>query len=199
MRIAAATFARTSVVLEFAPIAAGDRIAFEALFRLHYRSLCAFAVQYLKDMAKAEDLVQDLFFRLWLDREKVRITTSVKAYLFASVRNRCLNAMKAQGRVRSLNEEVDDREEDEMRTEDEHAERIARVQAAIEALPTERMKVFKLSRYEGLKYQEIADRLGISVKTVENQMGKALKSLREDLSDLVPLLPWLFAIAEQGG
>ena len=185
--------------MEFAPIAAGDRAAFEALFRLHYRSLCAFAVHYLKDRDKAEDLVQDLFFRLWLDREKVQITTSVKAYLFASVRNRSLNAMKAQGRVRSLNEEVDDREEDGMRAEDEHAERIARVQAAIGALPTERMKVFKLSRYEGMKYQEIADQLGISVKTVENQMGKALKTLREELSDLVPLLPWLFWISEGGG
>ncbi|MBK6830838.1 MAG: hypothetical protein IPG92_08935 [Flavobacteriales bacterium] len=130
--------------MEFAPIAAGDRTAFEALFRLHYRPLCAFAVQYVKDADKAEDLVQDLFFRLWLDRAKLTITTSLKAYLFASVRNRCLNAVKSAGRV-------------------------------------------------------VAARLGISVKTVENQMGKALKTLRDELSDLVPLLPWLFWISEGGG
>lgn len=185
--------------MDFAPIAAGDRPAFEALFRLHYRPLCAFAVGYLKDMDQAEDLVQDLFFRLWLDREKVNITTSTKAYLYAAVRNRCLNAVKAGSRMRVLNEEVDDRPQDDERTEDEHTERIARVQAAIEMLPEERRKVFKLSRYEGLKYHEIAARLGISVKTVENQMGSALKTLRTELADLVPLLPWLFWLGDGGG
>ena len=61
------------------------------------------------------------------------------------------------------------------------------MQAVIEALPTERRKIFRLSRNEGLKYQEIAERLGLSVKTVENQMGKALKTLREELADLMPL------------
>lgn len=184
---------------DFAPIAEGDRKAFEALFRAHYRGLCGFAMGYLKDAGQAEDLVQDLFFRLWLDREKVAITMSVKAYLFAAVRNRCLNALKTTGRLRVLNEETDDRLDEEEPSEDEHAERIARVRAAIEMLPEERRKVFKLSRYEGLKYQEIADRLGISVKTVENQMGKALKTLREELADLVTLLPWLFWLSQGGG
>ena len=184
---------------DVAPIAAGDRAAFEALFRLHYAPLCAFARGYVKDADQAEDLVQDLFFRLWLDREKLQVTTSVKAYLYAAVRNRCLSAVKTDARVRALNEERDDRMQQEGRTEDEHTERIARVQAAIEALPEERRRVFKLSRYEGLKYQEIAERLGISVKTVENQMGSALKTLRAELADLVPLLPWLFWLGEGPG
>lgn len=179
--------------MEFAPIAAGDRSAFEALFKLHYRPLCAFAIQYVKDMDQAEDLVQDLFFRLWMDREKTKVTSSLKSYLFQAVRNRCLNVLKVQGRLRSLVEEVDDGMEEEVRTEDEHAERAARVNAAIDSLPEERRKVFKLSRHEGLKYHEIAERLGISVKTVENQMGKALKTLREELADLMPvtILGWL--------
>ncbi|MBX2974377.1 MAG: RNA polymerase sigma-70 factor [Flavobacteriales bacterium] len=180
--------------MEFAPIAAGDRNAFEALFKLHYRPLCAFAIQYVKDADRAEDLVQDLFFRLWMDRERTKVTISLKSYLFQAVRNRCLNALNAQGRVRSLNEEVDEVEEETGRTEDEHTERAARVHAAIEGLPEERRKVFKLSRHEGLKYHEIAERLGISVKTVENQMGKALKTLREELADLMPvtILGWLW-------
>jgi RNA polymerase sigma-70 factor, ECF subfamily len=180
--------------MDFAPIAAGDRNAFEVLFRSHYRPLCAFAMQYVKDGDKAEDLVQDLFFRLWMDREKTKVTTSLKAYLFQAVRNRCLNAVKVQGRVRSLNEEADDGIDEDVRTEEEHAERAARVNAAIELLPEERRRVFKMSRHEGLKYQEIAERLGISVKTVENQMGKALKTLREELADLMPvtILGWLW-------
>lgn len=185
--------------MDFAPIAAGDRSAFEALFRLHYRSLCGFAQSYVKDAEQSEDLVQDLFFRLWLDREKLTINTSIKAYLYTSVRNRCLNAVKAQSRIRVYDEQVDDRMQEQEHDEDEHTERIARVQAAIEMLPEERRKVFKLSRYEGLKYREIAERLGISVKTVENQMGKALSTLREELADLVPLLPWLFWLGEGGG
>jgi RNA polymerase sigma-70 factor, ECF subfamily len=173
--------------MEFARIAAGDQLAFEQVFREHYKPLCAFARQYVKDADKAEDLVQDLFFRLWQDRAKVSVTTSLKSYLFASVRNRCLNALAVTAKVRPLNEEHDDRSEAEPTSEEDRAYRLARVQAAIEALPEERGKVFKLSRYEGLKYHEIADRLGISAKTVENQMGKALKTLREDLKDLMPL------------
>ena len=129
-----------------------------------------------------------------MDRERTKVTSSLKAYLFQSVRNRCLNALKVQGRVRSINEEVDGSADHEDRSEDEFTERTARVHAAIEGLPEERRKVFKLSRNEGLKYQEIADRLGISVKTVENQMGKALKTLREELADLMPvtILGWLW-------
>ena len=173
--------------MDFAPIAAGDQLAFEQLFREQYRPLCAFARQYLKDPEKGEDLVQDLFLRLWQDREKVSVTTSVKSYLFASVRNRCLNALAVQSQMRPLDEEADDRSHDDVVDEDERTLRLARVQAAIEALPEERGRIFKLSRYEGLKYHEIAERLGISPKTVENQMGRALKTLREDLKDLMPL------------
>lgn len=173
--------------MDFAPIAAGDQLAFERLFREHYKPLCAFARQYVKDGERAEDLVQDLFFRLWQDREKVSVTTSVKAYLFASVRNRCLNVLATGARMRPLDEEADDHGTEEGLSEEERMHRLARVHAAIEALPEERGRIFKLSRYEGLKYNEIAVRLGISPKTVENQMGKALKTLREDLKDLLPL------------
>lgn len=194
IRYHSGTYFRAAIHMEFAPIAAGDRSAFEALFRLHYGPLCAFAAHYVKDVDKAEDLVQDLFFRLWMDRERTKVTSSLKAYLFRSVRNRCLNALKVQGRVRSINDEVDVPADPEERSEEDFTERTARVHAAIEGLPEERRKVFKLSRYEGLKYQEIADRLGISVKTVENQMGKALKTLREELADLMPvtILGWLW-------
>mgnify|MGYP001599472838 CR=1 FL=1 len=173
--------------VELAPIAEGDVQALEKLFKAHYRPLCGFALGYLKDADQAEDIVQELFVRLWQDREGLSITTSVKPHLFTAVRNRCLNALAEKKRMRPLDEEADDTINSEERGEDELTERAARVQAVIEALPTERRKIFRLSRNQGLKYYEIAERLGISVKTVENQMGKALKTLREELADLMPL------------
>lgn len=176
---------------EFQRIAAGDESAMEALFRAHYRPLCAFAYQYLKDRDRTEDLVQELFFKLWEDRARLNITTSMKAYLFTAVRNRCLTALKQSARLVPLHSEVQEKGQEEAVDEADHAERAARVRAAIADLPTERRKVFELSRYEGLKYHEIADRLGISVKTVENQMGKALKTLRTELADLLPVIGWL--------
>lgn len=173
---------------------AADRPAFERLFREHYRPLCAFAIQYVKDTDRAQDLVQDLFVRLWEDREQLRIASSIKSYLFTAVRNRCLNALSATARLRPLDEEAEEHAQEEPTSEDDHLRRAARVQAAIEALPEERRKVFRLSRDEGMKYQEIARRLGISIKTVENQMGKALKTLREELADLLPLLALFLAL-----
>lgn len=182
--------------MELGSIATGNVQALEQLFKAHYRPLCGFALGYVKDGDQAEDIVQELFVRIWQDRESLSITTSVKSYLFAAVRNRCLNALAVKKRMRPLDEEMDDTPVDEGRGEDELTERAARVQAVIEALPTERRKIFRLSRNEGLKYQEIAERLAISVKTVENQMGKALKTLREELADLMPLALLGFALWE---
>jgi len=187
------TFAPITNIGTYALIASGDRNAFEEAFRMYYAPLCAFAVQYVKDQDVAEDLVQDLFVRIWQDREKINVSTSLKSYLFASVRNRALNAMKVSARMRPLDEQNIGHVADSDRDEAEYTDRSTRVLAAIELLPEERRKVFKLSRNEGLKYHEIAARLGISIKTVENQMGKALKTLRAELADLVPaaLIGWL--------
>lgn len=187
--------------MDLTRVAAGDQFAFEQLFRVHYAPLCAFARQYVKDGDKAEDLVQDLFFRLWQDRAKLNVTGSAKAYLFAAVRNRCLNALEVMARTRLLKDHEEPPTVEEGPSEDERAYRLARVDAAVEALPEERRRIFRMSRYDGLKYQEIADRLGISVKTVENQLGRALKTLREDLQDLLPLgiIGHLLGWVEGGG
>lgn len=186
-----------TTAVDFQRIASGDRAAFEEAFRTHYRPLCAFAGTYLKDRDRSEDLVQELFVKLWNERERLNVTGSLKAYLFSAVRNRSLNELEKVVRMKPLNENLHDTPQIEALAEEDHAWRSARVLAAIEALPEERRKVFKLSRNEGLKYQEIAERLGISVKTVENQMGKALKTLREELADLVPVWVALLAVSEE--
>ena len=173
--------------MNFQQIANGDHSAYEALFKEHYRPLCAFAFQYVKSSDDAEEVVQDLFVKLWQDRKKLNITSSLKAYLFTAVRNRSLNAINKSKRNEALPEEMVDNSQNEV-DEDEEELRNARVQTAIEQLPEMRRKVFKMSRFDGLKYREIAEQLGISIKTVENQMGSAFKTLRNELADLMPLL-----------
>lgn len=90
--------------MDFQLIANGNRTAFEELFREHYRPLCAFGNTYLKDPERAEDIVQDLFVKLWNERERLVVNTSLKAYLFAAVRNRCLNEKDKVVRMRPLND-----------------------------------------------------------------------------------------------
>lgn len=165
-----------------------DTAEIEGLFREHYRALCGFATGYLRDVAQAEDLVQDVFAKLWEERGKLQIRTAPKAYLFNAVRNRALNVLAKRGKILPLHEGMMDAAVDGRPGEAELAERSARVLAAIEGLPEQRRQIFLMCRYEGLKYREVAERMGLSVKTVENQMGRALKTLREELSDLMPLI-----------
>ena len=168
----------------------GDEKAFEALFRNYYPSLCQSANRLLNDPDEAEETVQNVFISLWEKRENMEIQVSVKSYLYRAVHNAALNRIKHR-KVRKQYEE----EQLAMVSHAEPASHLSlenelerQIQDAIEGLPEQCRLVFKLSRFEELKYAEIAGRLGISVKTVENHMGKALKVLREKLKDYLVLL-----------
>ncbi len=156
------------------------------MFRTHYSKLCAYANKFLKDIDASEEIVQELFYNLWLNRESLNIKSSVNSYLFRSVRNSCLNMIKhinIREEYKAFNEaEIKDKEEN-FEDSFETSELEQKIRRTIDMLPTERRKVFIMSRYDGLKYREIAEKLNISVKTVENQMGKAIKFLREQLSN----------------
>ncbi len=162
-----------------------DEKAFETIFNTYYASLCLFASQFLGDDAKAEEIVQDLFVNLWSKRARLQIDRSLKSYLFQAVKNHCLNWIQ-HTKVREKHaESVKENfmlqvNESDYFLEVGLSEKIAE---SIESLPEKRRQIFKLSREQGLKYQEIADQLGVSVKTVETQMGLALKQLREQLRD----------------
>ncbi len=167
------------------------RAEFEVLFRTHYSDLCAYANVYMKDLEAAEELVQEVFYKLWSKRESIEITSSMQSYLFRAVRNSSLNLIKHI----NIREEYKAHNEREMSyNELEHYDQVEaseleqKISKAIEELPTERRKIFIMSRYEGLKYGEIAEKLGISPKTVENQMGKALKYMREHLKEYLTYL-----------
>lgn len=172
-------------------ISAGDELAYEGLFKSHFAELTLYAMRFVRGMENAEEIVQDIFFNLWNNREKLNVNTSIKSYLYRSVKNTCLNVLKHQKvedrYQKYLSRELQGEEmnADNWMVESELSDKISK---AIDKLPPERKKVFVLSRFEELKYKEIAEKLNISIKTVETQMGKALKFLREELKDYLPLL-----------
>ncbi len=168
---------------------------YEALFREHYEGLCSYVHFFLKDYAAAEEVVQDLFFNLWKKRHELEINTSIKSYLYKSARNLSLNVIKhieVRENYKKLNEEQRTDGQMQQSVEVETMELEERIKTAIDQLPPERKRIFLMSRYEDLKYREIADKLNLSIKTVEAQMGKALRFLKEQLSEYLPL--WLSMI-----
>lgn len=163
---------------------------FESLFKDNYATLCKFAVNYLKDPDAAEEVVQSLFVKIWEKRTEIEVQVSKRAYLFSAVRNACINQLK-HIKIREEYKEVNerDRAEEVVASHDAYqaTELAEKIQVAIEGMPAGRREVFCLSRYEGLKYKEIAERLKISIKTVENQMGSAMKQLRSELAEFLVL------------
>jgi RNA polymerase sigma-70 factor (ECF subfamily) len=170
-----------------ARLRAGDAAAFDAVFRSHYPDLVGFAESILRDRAPAEDVAQDVMLELWRRRENVALETSLRAYLFRATRNRALNHIRHQRVVARLEPELPPPSHapvaDRAIMEKELRIALAR---AVATLPEKCREVFELSRVQGLKYAEIAVTLEISVKTVEAQMGKALRVLREQLAQWLP-------------
>ena len=175
----------------FKLIKEGDETAFEMIFKIHYKSLCNYAFTFLRDRDEAEEVVQAAFLTVWEKKEQITIESSLKAYLYRAVRNSCLNARKHEEVKRK---HVDEKIFTEARSHESAMQTVIseelddKISKALMVLPEQCRIVFKMSRFEDLKYQEIADQLNISVKTVENQIGKALKIMREQLKEYLPVL-----------
>ena len=167
----------------FEAIKRDDQGAYEMVFREYYRPMTAYAFRFLNDLADAESIVQDVFLRLWQKRHEIMIVASLENYLFRSVKNHCINYIEHEKIKTGYQALVLRNEEDRSEYSEFFLEfgLMKKIQAAIAALPERRQEIFRLAREEGLKYREIADRLEISVKTVETQMTLALKQLRESL------------------
>lgn len=170
---------------------AGDVYAYETVFRTYRAALCAFAFGHLRNRADADEIVQELFLDLWRKREKIEVTSSLRAYLFAAVRNRVLNR---SARIRLEQRWLEEAAAEDVEVPDATepadevmyaAETRARVEAAIAALPPGCRRVLELRWNEQLSYAEIADALGISIKGVENQLARARKALRAAIPGLI--------------
>lgn len=166
----------------------GDDAAFEAIFRQWYEPVVRSANRVLRDAGVAEELAQDVFLELWRRREALAPDSSVAGYLMQAVRNRALNHLRhlaVQRRsvvyVEALSEPAEHADAHAQTTELQHA-----LTRAIAALPPRTREVFVLSRERGLRYTEIAEQLGVTVKAVEANMSRALRMLREQLSAFMP-------------
>lgn len=176
-------------------ITAYDDLAFERLFKEHFRALHAYANVMLRDEELAEEMVQNVFLKLWEKRDDLNVEVSMKAYLYKMVHNACLNHFK-HAKTRAKYEDyasyTQPAEEESAARKLELKELEERISKALNDLPQQCRIIFQMSRFEELKYKEIADQLGLSIKTVENQMGKALKIMRTKLVDFLPIiLLWL--------
>lgn len=174
----------------FTALQGGSESAIEMLFKTYYKPLCNYAYSFLNDKDEAEEVVQATFINLWDKRQSIEIQTSLKSYLYRMVRNASLNVIKhvkvkqthAKHEMTSGEPMHEDVAQSVISSELEQ-----KIYEAMKVLPEQCRLVFQLSRFEELKYSEIAEQLEISVKTVENHMGKALRIMRDQLKAYLPL------------
>jgi RNA polymerase sigma-70 factor, ECF subfamily len=166
---------------------------FERYYKEHYKSFFLMACKYVKDAVQAEEIVNDVFMKLWEDGDTIVIESSLKSYIYKAIINRSLNVIQKNkrdimhhseaGEIPDTGYELREIEENELKV---------RLYTAIDLLPDQCKKVFEMSRFEELKQQEIADKLGISIKTVKNHITIALKQLSKSVENYLLFLIILF-------
>ncbi|MRT93218.1 RNA polymerase sigma-70 factor [Ancylomarina sp. 16SWW S1-10-2] len=162
---------------------------FEKIFKELYPQLCLYALRFVKRKDLSEEIVQNIFCQIWENRSDLNIHTSIKAYLYRSTYNNALQALRKDGSHNKYKEYIkhhyNENNSSANKLEEKEINEI--VHKTLLSLPQRCGIIFKMSRFEGLKYQEIAQKLSISIKTVEANMGKALKAFRHSLKDYMCL------------
>lgn len=171
----------------------GDKEAYKQLFMKYYSPLCEYASQYISD-EDSEELVQDLMVFVWERREGLVIESSLKSYLFTSTKHRCLNSIKKEIYHKRIQDILYEKIKDQFEDPDTYFinELTDNIQKAIRELPDGYRETFSLSRFGEQTNAEIADRLGVSIKTVEYRITQSLKILRVKLKDYLPFVAFLW-------
>ena len=179
----------------------GDVVAFESLFKSHYHNLCIYAEDLVGEKAAAEEIVSDFFLKFWENHETIAIQISHKAYLYTCIYNNCLNYLrhiKVLQKYRDYAMYMIDNKDLWCPVSANYPlanlisqEIVCEIELAIQDLPEHCREIFSLSRFEELSYEEIAQRLEISINTVRTQMSRALQKLRTSLKEYLPLVACL--------
>jgi RNA polymerase sigma-70 factor, ECF subfamily len=160
----------------------GDKKAFEIIFLSYYPVLCLFAQKYAHDITLSKEIVQNLFVYLWEYRNELTIHSSLKAYLYKAVRFNTIRCIENEKKIGIRMDTMPELDDPEFNDHLEYAELQEKILSAIESLPEQCQKIFKMSRFEQLKYSEIANELNLSVKTIEAQISKALKVIQQKVN-----------------
>jgi RNA polymerase sigma-70 factor (ECF subfamily) len=163
----------------------GDRESFNKVFRHYYAPLTRFCVRCVGDGDQAAEIVQDLFVKVWTNREKLTFTSSFESYMLRSVRNSAITYINKERSHADVNERIytDDSDANDPSETLQSNNLEASYQKVLATMPEKRREVFLASRFDGLKYAEIATKMGLSQKTVEAHMSAAIKQLREGLKE----------------
>lgn len=179
----------------------GNNNAYRRLYKDHYNVLCHVAYRYVQDFDMAENIVEDVIVHLWEKREQLNICISIRSYLLAAVRNHCLNYLEQRERQQESyfsHLSVEELREVTIQIDShlplEEAELVRLISDAIDRLPEENRQVFLLSRQQEMSYQQIAQRLGISVNTVKYHIKQSLVHLRKDLGPYLTIVAFMMHI-----
>ena len=170
-------------------IRSGDSTSFKKLFDTYNTHLLNFALQYLNNPQAAEDVVQEVFVNIWINRNGLNPALSIKSYLFTSVRNQALKHIRDSNTKKEKHKHIQEKIVN-VKSPEEHLQEKELTELyhqAIEKLPYQCRQIFSMNRFENLSYAEIAETMGISINTVKTQMGRAFKTLRKHLSTFLSL------------
>ncbi|WP_108869911.1 RNA polymerase sigma factor [Aquimarina aquimarini] len=161
----------------------GNEFVYRRLYEMHYNELCAYIYNLSRDKQQAEDIVQNVMLKIWKNRKSLRITTSIKSYLYKSCYYELLDSYKRNKKELNYIEQIK-KDALELFVEEDNdfvKNRIIKVREEIEKLPPKCKEVFVLNKLQGFKYKEVAEQLNVSIKTVEAQMYKAMTRIKKSL------------------
>jgi len=173
----------------------GDKSAFTIIFTKYYQSLVRFSYSFIHDVDAAEEIVQEVFYRLWENREHIAVSSSLKSYLLKSVQNRSLDSLRhtdVTGRYASFVLAHPILSHNDTENYVLFSELEDKLSSAMDKMPVQFSEAFRLSRFEKLSYEEISTRLGVSVRTIEVRISRALDLLRRELKDYLIALFWMW-------